>query len=345
MATTQSPEQRELTLVSKVEMRIALADSDSKLESTLKTYLAPLLLKLASEHQSVRSKVITVCQHVSTRTKPQSIQLPVAALAKQFKEHESALIRHFDLLYIQQGVGRLSSSEKAELLPVVLKDIASSGSHAPQILNLFLRLLEFFTIPVRGSKEDIELRERFGLSDGDVSFLSANIGRLFLFVPQKGSTTTCPGLTSEEYEVFTLQGKDDVWNPSAGGMNLLRTKVLVARFLASGLLDDKERFLPGVFASSDSASNISDIGEEIVKRATPAIDMEDEALVAELFDLYFGSDNRPRVRTPLRLKILGLLNKSTRSTSFANRIAQLVDDGISAPPTDGEDIVMSNSTR
>ena len=37
-ASTQTPEQRELSLVGKVEMRIALADSDNKLESTLKTY-------------------------------------------------------------------------------------------------------------------------------------------------------------------------------------------------------------------------------------------------------------------------------------------------------------------
>jgi hypothetical protein len=48
---------RELNLVGKVELRIALADSDSKLQSILNTYLPPLLLKLASEHLSVRNKV------------------------------------------------------------------------------------------------------------------------------------------------------------------------------------------------------------------------------------------------------------------------------------------------
>lgn len=75
MAT--STESRELDLVGKVEMRIALA-KDDKLESILKPYLAPLLLKLASEHVSVRNMVsqdnldggrdLTYCrlsQHVS----------------------------------------------------------------------------------------------------------------------------------------------------------------------------------------------------------------------------------------------------------------------------------------
>jgi proteasome component ECM29 len=51
-----STEARELELVGKVEMRIALA-KDDKLESILKPYLPPLLLKLASEHPAVRNKV------------------------------------------------------------------------------------------------------------------------------------------------------------------------------------------------------------------------------------------------------------------------------------------------
>ena len=37
--------------------------------------------------------------------------LPVAALLKQYKENpESSMIRHFDLMFIQQSVGKLSSA-------------------------------------------------------------------------------------------------------------------------------------------------------------------------------------------------------------------------------------------
>ena len=52
----ETPEARELSLVGKVEMRIALAN-DASLNKTLNTFLAPLLLKLASEFVSVRNKV------------------------------------------------------------------------------------------------------------------------------------------------------------------------------------------------------------------------------------------------------------------------------------------------
>jgi proteasome component ECM29 len=60
-----STEARELELVGKVEMRIALA-KDDKLESILKPYLPPLLLKLASEHVAVRNKVHIPSKHVLT---------------------------------------------------------------------------------------------------------------------------------------------------------------------------------------------------------------------------------------------------------------------------------------
>lgn len=61
-----STEARELDLVGKVEMRIALA-KDDKLESMLKIYLPPLLLKLASDHLAVRNKVFHLSNRQSTR--------------------------------------------------------------------------------------------------------------------------------------------------------------------------------------------------------------------------------------------------------------------------------------
>lgn len=49
-------EQREIALVDKVHTRLALTE-DEKLETVLKVYLPPLLLKLGSDHVAVRGKV------------------------------------------------------------------------------------------------------------------------------------------------------------------------------------------------------------------------------------------------------------------------------------------------
>lgn len=347
MATsTPTDEQRELFLIGKVEMRIALTDTDAKLESQLKTYLAPLLLKLSSTSPEVRNKVVTICQHISTRVRPQSIQLPVAALIKQYKESTHHLVRTFDLVYIQQGVGRLTTAQRAELLPVVAKGIAegSGGEAQAQVFNLFLRLLESFVIPPRGSKEDVELRTKLEVSDRDTDHLATWLGRLLLLNARKQNDQACPGLKPEECSFLDLHCKEDIWNPSAGGLNLLRTKILAAKLLASGLFTESQRFLPALYASSDSASSISDVGDDMMKRTLPATDLEDERLLRELFDLYFGDGVRPRVKAPVRMKILGLLSKSTNSTTFANSIMRLVDDGLGARQMDGEDTVMGNGS-
>ena len=50
-------EAKSLRLVNNVELKIALADTDPKLQKLLDTYLPPLLLKLGSPHASVRNKV------------------------------------------------------------------------------------------------------------------------------------------------------------------------------------------------------------------------------------------------------------------------------------------------
>jgi proteasome component ECM29 len=229
------------------------------------------------------------------------IKLPVAALLKQYKENpDIALIRHFDLLYIQQGITRLSVSERLDLLPILLQgianDYAKSTQHASQLFHLILRLLVHFKLPLRGSKEDDELRSTLGLNDEDASFLSRWFGKLMLLqivrpsTPDAASSLRCPGLSVEDYKFLTLQGKPDAWDPSSdSGLNLTETKALVARFLASGLFKDDEKFYPALFAAADTNSRISEIGEDTLKRVILSKDLEDSSLVETLFELYFGS--------------------------------------------------------
>ncbi|KAF2109064.1 major component of the proteasome [Lophiotrema nucula] len=345
MASASSPEAKELALVGKVEMRIALAETDKKLQDLLKTYLAPLLLKLGSDSVAVRNKVISICQHVNTRIKPQEIELPVAALLKQFKENaDTPLIRHFDILYVQQGISRLPLSDRLELLPILIQgvsaDYAKSTLHASQLFHLILRLLAHFKLPLRGSKEDDELRSTLGLRDEDAAFLSRWFGKLLLLTivrqagPDGGPPQRCPGLSAEDYQFLTLQGKPEGWDPSAdAGLNLTESKALVARFLASGMFTEDEKFFPALFASADANSRISEVGEDVLKRVTVAKDLEDARLMQTLFELYFGSGtpNGPMaVRTPLRIRILGVLSRSVKSTTHPKEIAKIVEEGLLA---------------
>ncbi|KAI9705737.1 MAG: proteasome component M29 [Bogoriella megaspora] len=331
-SSTPSPEAKELSLVGKVELRIALADTDSKLQDILKTYLAPLLLKLASEHRSVRDKVISICQHVNSRIKPQSIKLPVAALLKQFRDHfDKSLIRHFDLLYIQQGLPRLPKAEQVGLLPDFLrgiaKDSASSTTHGAQTFNLLLQVISKYDLPPRATNEDQKLQGDLDLGKEDATYLGFWFGKLLLFNPSPEKIA--PGLTSEEYRFLTLEDTPEVWDPkTSSGLNLAQTKMTIARWLASNLFSHEQRFLPAVYASADANSRISDIGDDILKRTLPNIDLEEEAVVVEILETYFGRAGRMAVRAPIRIKLLGLLNKSVRSTTFTSQVLRLVEEGL-----------------
>lgn len=225
----------------------------------------------------------------------------MGALLKQYKAHgHVALIRHFDILYIQQGISRLAVVERLELLPILLQGIASdyqtSIQHASQLFHLILRLLVHFKLPLRGSKNDLELRSTLGLSHDDGVFLSKWFGKLLLLnivrqnTPEAAGLSACPGLSADEYQFLTLHGRPDAWDPSSdAGLNLTEAKALVVRLLASGLFNDDEKFLPALFASADTNSRISEVGEDTFKRVLLSIDLEQSSVVEALFELYFGS--------------------------------------------------------
>jgi proteasome component ECM29 len=333
-APADSLEARELNLVSKVELRIALADSDDKLQKLLQTYLAPLLLKLTSESLAVRNKVIAVCQHINTRIKPNSIQLPVAALLKQFTEQSSQLIRHFDLLYIQQGLDRLDASARVDLLPVVFQGISrldTTSSQSAIGFNLILRLLPLLRIPPKESREDVGLKDKLSLSAEDLRFLSVWFGKLFLLSFAGNDATTCPGISPSEYSFLNKSSTfAETWDPKVpGGLNLTETKLVVARFLTSGAFTDPDRFLPAVILSADSNSRLSDIGDDVLKRFNP--NLEDAETVEQLYKLYFGTTGQnatPPVRIPLQIKVLSLLGRSVIATSYTDAIIRLLDEGL-----------------
>lgn len=82
MATTLAPDaDRERRLIEQLELRIASADTSEKLQSILQRFLAPLVLKLASENVENRNLTIKVCQYINQRLKiDRSIQLPLEPL-------------------------------------------------------------------------------------------------------------------------------------------------------------------------------------------------------------------------------------------------------------------------
>lgn len=193
------------------------------------------------------------------------------------------------------------------------------------------------TFPARGSQEDDDLRGSLGLNDkaGDAEFVATWLGKLILFNVGQAGATRCPGLNTEEYRFLHLYGKKETWTPNAvGGLNLVEAKVVSARFLASGAFLDSERFLPALFASADPNSRLSDIGDDILKRASSAVSFEDPVLVQQFYEVYLGTrgpEGSLPARVPLQTKILALLCKSKLASSFVPQSIQIVQEGLATP--------------
>ena len=353
-----SDEARELNLVGKVEMRIALADCDAKLQTLLATYLVPLLLKLASDHVSVRNKVISVCQHINKRLASASdLALPVPALLKQYHESENAFVRQFDLTYITQGLDRLSFQEKKDILPDLLHGAQDKLWNVG--FFMLLRLLPSWKLPERGSNEDAELRGQFKFSGAESNHLSHMLGRFLLYGGNgkavSNSTSShdsaaqtiqasirvprSPGLTAEEIVYYSRLDElaDSGVGAAGSGSFLSRIKYATANFLFTATFSDPQRFIPAVILSADS-SNLTayQIGDTMFKQCT--FNLEAEENIQNLYDLYFSRGAKDAVSPRLRMRILALLCKSKTATDRAHRdaILEIIDQQLFSE--DGQEI-------
>lgn len=74
-------------LLERVFLRIGAAETDEQLQNAVNKFLLPVLLKLSSENEGVRKKVMELLVHVNLRLKRRPmVQLPVEALLKQYSD-------------------------------------------------------------------------------------------------------------------------------------------------------------------------------------------------------------------------------------------------------------------
>lgn len=214
-----------------------------------------------------------------------------------------------------------------DLLPIILHGLAKDAEKptCATMFNLFLRLLPRFRIPLRGSQEDLELRKQLGLDthEEDAKFAASWFARLMLLTVVRSTAVgvTCPGLSVTEYQFLTLNGKIEAWNPrSDEGLNLTQTKISVLAFLSSGAFNDEERFLAALFASGDSNSRISSVGDDLLKRST--LSLEEPEMINRLLDIYFT------LKPALQTRLLVLLTKSAVSTTFPDKVVRIVQEAL-----------------
>lgn len=250
------------------------------------------------------------------------------------------------------------AQERLELLPTLVYGLADnfqeSTTHTASLFNIILKILPHLILPLRGSNEDLGLRVKLGLAERavDADFLATWLGKLILFTNAPSNSKNRPGLSAGDCDFLQLYGKGELWasrgpGSSSNGMDLTETKIVSANFLSSGAFVEIERFLPALYASADSNSRLADIGDDMLKRATPAISLDDRLLLEKLFIVYLGtrglSGSLP-ARRPLQTKILALFCKSEEAATFVPQILQIVKEALE-PQDQNRDTVLSTQKQ
>ena len=346
MSKTSTTEERELNLVLKLELRIGNADTDEKLQALLQTYLAPLILKLASPHTSVRNKVIGICQYISRRLKSSAtVSLPLAVLLQQFHAADNAFVKQFDLLYINQGLERISMTDGVALLPNVLKasipnstfkSQSSEGKTWSVAFHFLLRLLRTWTVPGRLGKEAVALKNELELSVDQADVLSYWLTR-FLLHDGRSPTNDNPGPGLDQTTLGTnysnMLDQDEIGffsQPTPDGRSNLLVSELqkvnanIANFLFLPIFSDRQRFLPAIILTSDpSLLDCFRIGDTMLKQCD--FDLESAATIDQMLRLYAGK------KTRIQIKILTLLSRSKTAATKTSWLAQITEMQLKSP--------------
>lgn len=311
---------KELDLVSKVDLRLALAESDQQLEQNLQQLLAPLLLKLSSPHADVRQAVFKTIQNIFPRvTAARQLQLPVQALLNQVQHPNVPLgadlyqVRLYSLLFLSKGVERLGREEKALLVPKVIRNISRYPRPvSARVFAILMKLLSDWSAP--DVQEHENTRQVYGFNDSpdDEVFLTSQFAKFLMLQPNATSTTVAsPGLSVEDNAYFTK----DAGISYHTRQDVDKAKMKILDFLKVGF-SEKYLALPLLIASADSSSSISDRVNTWFKKLS--IDVEDPKFVKQLITLFVGDDKTPPAKPTLQEKILVVLSKSELALSESN---------------------------
>ncbi|XP_067931568.1 proteasome adapter and scaffold protein ECM29-like [Watersipora subatra] len=292
-------EQEEGALVDRVFFRILATETDESFQASLYKFLPPVLLKMASNHQTVRKKVMEVLQHINKRLKSRPlITLPVTQLFEQYIDGGNPImVTNFSLVYIKMGYPRLAPTEQVHIIPKILSILPGKPvSQQEMFISLILpsmHNIEFPPDPAKG-------KELFGLENHpNVRGTLLNYMLAILKMPYSkyypppenspgyASTHLCPPMFSELTYKKVLDMSRDSEYPKAEEVEQL--KVGVARYLAADLFPIQEVVLHLILASADTRHTVATLGEDSIRRVSSEVDWEDPEFIKKMATLYLGT--------------------------------------------------------
>ncbi|KAG7885019.1 hypothetical protein KL938_001276 [Ogataea parapolymorpha] len=319
----------ELALVEKVELRLALADTDVKFESALNLYLAPILLKFSSSDVAVRTQINKIVKYLLTRINTSNVKLPIRNLINQVKSPNVAagvdptVVQSYTLLFISKGLPRLPEKERLDLIPLIIDGIsAMKDVIASRMFNVLCKLL--LDWHADDSQKGAYLSS-WNVNESDQTFLINKFSEFMLMGPVLPDEShnipqnlTFPGLSSSSISFFTYQ---------AGATfdlgTLTNYKKAIFRF--SEAIFQNSATIIAIIASADTSTSLANDATSFLKRIQ--VNYESKSLVDQLIDLFIGDSERPPASLYLQEKIMNFCSQS-HLAAFSPKAAQLCSLGL-----------------
>ncbi|CAA0805895.1 ARM repeat superfamily protein [Striga hermonthica] len=319
----KSDEEKE-ELLDRMLTRLALCD-DSKLQDLLARILPLSIAALAAASTSLRNKVIEILSHVNKRVKhQQAIGLPLSDLWQLYVESGSApMVRNFCIVYIEMATDRVHVEEKQLLAPVFLANISKIPlQHQDILLRIVLKVIGECHASQVGNEVLEKYKQLVGSKDCEI-FLEFCLHAI-LYQPSSSQSGRPPaGLST--YQTERVTGKhavssDVLCNRKSGILNIIEALEL-----------PPESVHPiYIAACADSHESVLKKGEELLKKNTSRVDLEDQTLIGRLFLLFNGTAGSESV-TPelkvnpgsltLRMRLMSIFSRSiTAANSFPSTL-------------------------
>ena len=321
------PAQDELQLLERVFLRLGSADTDQQLQAAINKFLSPVLLKLNSQNEGVRKKVMELLVHINKRIKNNAnIQLPVESLLLQYQDPAAtSFVINFTVIYLRMGFPRLSLERQAELVPSVLAGLESKpSSHQDSLLLMLMPVLGEVArlAPTQPEKKKgvLGLCEKPAVARVLNSFMFD-----YLLLPYGSHPTIKTG------EAGTLQVpaglSEQGWKRVAGeslvpAESLETTKAGLVKFLGSQMLPEMEVALHLSVAAADTRHGVASAADTFIRQLGSKVDWNEPDLVRRLYSLFLGTlviKDKPATKqehkripsnTRIRLKLMPVLMNS-----------------------------------
>jgi len=321
--------QDELQLLERVFIRLGCAETDEQLQEAVSKFLPPVLLKLTSQNEGVRKKVMELLVHINKRIKNNhNIQLPVEALLLQYQDPmATSFVINFTIIYLKMGFPRLSIEKQAELVPSVLAGIESKPtSHQDSLLLMIMPVLG--EVAKIAPTDPEKKRSVLGLCEKPtVSKVLYSFMFDFLLLPYGSHPSLKPADPKVEGCKVPAGLSEYGWKRVAGDSvppseTVEVTKTGIVKFLGSGLLPEMEVALQLLIAAADSRHTVASAADTQNRQLSGVIDWNDPELVRKLYSLFLGTlviKDRPTTKpehkripsnTRIRLKLMPVLLKS-----------------------------------